>query len=129
MQQCERCQGFVPGEQCPNCATEGRFGRLLVKLAKWAGPGIIATTLMACYGAPPPSYRAQDRYPYQGSPCAPGSDTDGDRQCAPADCNDSDPYMNPSAQDPLGDGIDSNCDGVDGQRDTLTAPVGMVPPG
>ena len=30
------------------------------------------------------------------------------------DCRDSDPAINPSADDPLGDGIDSNCDGVDG---------------
>ncbi len=139
MQRCERCEGFVPEglSACPACGADerdGRFARFMVKLAKWVGPGVIATTLMACYGASP-SMRMNQPYPdgAQASPCAPGYDQDGDRQCAPSDCNDQDPYVNPGASDPIGDGVDSNCDGVDGPRDYQStqpvAPVGLPNPG
>ncbi len=32
------------------------------------------------------------------------------------DCDDSDPDVHPWAEDPVGDDIDQNCDGVDGDR-------------
>lgn len=32
------------------------------------------------------------------------------------DCDDDDPDIHPHAEDPFGDGIDQNCDGVDGTR-------------
>ena len=32
----------------------------------------------------------------------------------PPDCDDEDPSVYPGAEDPEGDGIDQNCDGVDG---------------
>ncbi len=37
----------------------------------------------------------------------------------PFDCDDSDPQIHPGATDPLGDGVDQNCDGVDGVRDEV----------
>jgi hypothetical protein len=39
-------------------------------------------------------------------------DCDGDGYVAPADCNDSDPAINPEAYDFVGDGVDNDCDGV-----------------
>jgi hypothetical protein len=58
----------------------------------------VVVTLMACYGSPP---------------C--DDDNDGDGDCH--DCNDQDPSINERADDPKGDGIDQNCDGVDGYYD------------
>ena len=40
-------------------------------------------------------------------------DSDGFLNCG-GDCNDADASINPDATDIFGDGIDSNCDGVDG---------------
>jgi len=37
------------------------------------------------------------------------------------DCDDEDPSINIGADDPEGDGIDQNCDGVDGIADEDTA--------
>jgi hypothetical protein len=44
--------------------------------------------------------------------CEAGRDCDGDGFVAPADCNESDPNINPGAYDFPGDGIDNDCDGV-----------------
>jgi hypothetical protein len=102
---CSSCDGFVPeaAARCPHCAT-ARLPRLLAKLA---GAGAMLT-LMACYGAMvgPPGVN---------SPQCP--DNDGDRSCTPEDCNDQDPSIYPGSPDDDGDGIDQNCDGVDGWRD------------
>ncbi len=42
------------------------------------------------------------------------SDFDGDGVRDVDDCGPEDPFVNPDADDPLGDGVDQNCDGVDG---------------
>jgi hypothetical protein len=72
------------------------------------GSCAIAVTLMACYGQPP---------------CDPEEDRDKDgaypEYCAGpgwSDCNEADPTIHECADDPEGDGIDQNCDGVDGTR-------------
>lgn len=58
-----------------------------------------------------------------------GSDFDDDGVPDPADCAPEDAAIRPGIADPPGDGIDSDCDGVDGvDRDGDGAP-GNLPPG
>lgn len=47
-----------------------------------------------------------------GLPCA---DVDGDGAPCLSDCDDTDPSVRPGATDVRGDGVDSDCDGVNGQ--------------
>jgi hypothetical protein len=75
-------------------------------------------TLMACYGMV-----ARPAGPYNAD-CQ--SDNDRDAVCAPRDCDDARPDVYPGAADPDLDGIDQNCDGVDGWRDP--AHVAVEPP-
>lgn len=83
-------------------------------------------TLMACYGM-------------VARPMGPGnadchSDHDRDAVCAPRDCDDTRMDVYPGAADPDQDGIDQNCDGVDGWRDRAhvavdpPAPQSLAPP-
>lgn len=44
----------------------------------------------------------------------PDDDLDGDGYAAGADCDDRNPSIYPEAPDPVGDGVDANCDGGDG---------------
>jgi len=70
---------------------------------------------MACYGMayPPPvdatplASRDQDHDTYESPP--PGA------VASPGfDCDDSSAMVHPGAEDPTGDGLDQNCDGMDG---------------
>lgn len=64
---------------------------------------------------------------FYGSDCR--SDTDQDGHCAPEDCDDTDPAVHPAAEDPCGDGIDANCDGLDECPDTAdSAQDSATPP-
>lgn len=66
-------------------------------------------TLMACYGMPPqPQPRGE-------LPLACATDEDGDGHCLQQDCDDLNPAVHPAATDVPGNGIDENCDGVDGE--------------
>jgi hypothetical protein len=114
---CTSCRGFVPATaaRCPNCdaSAEPRRPRPLARrLLAAAGAGAVSITLMACYGAPAHYYKEPPR---PQTACDPGEqDADGDGFCTPADCDDQSAAIRPQVADPDGDGVDQNCDGVDG---------------
>lgn len=123
---CPACAGFVPAARptCPHCDAAlprgpSRGGRLAGALARMAASGAVAVTLMACYGAMPRPYPAE-------AFCA---DDDRDGACVDHDCDNADPQRYPGAADPDLDGIDQNCDGVDGWRDAaeVAAPDPAAP--
>lgn len=109
---CSACGGLSPATRsfCLHCKTRS-LKRVL------AAGGALAT-LMACYGMV-----ARPMGPDNQS-CQ--SDNDRDTSCAPMDCDDSRPDIYPGAADPDQDGIDQNCDGVDGWRDR--ANIAIDPP-
>lgn len=131
MIRCPHCSSFVPVREdaaptCPECGKapavdttnaerprakrEGTKQSSLARRATNVALGVTTVmTLMACYGAP---YE-----PYAPLGCDdPSEDLDGDGYCGDYDCAESDPTIHDFAADPEGDGIDSNCDGVDGIR-------------
>ena len=122
---CPTCAGFVPDHlaACPHCdaAPKGwrRLARAVLALAGGLG---FTVTMAACYGAP----GVYDTCPDQdGDGWLPGCYND-DLSCDPddpsCDCDDGDLYTHPGALDPVGDGLDRDCDGKDGQ-----APGGPYP--
>lgn len=118
---CPACDGFLPASAttCPHCgatvstapAPAGIAGKILAA----AGTGLMAITLMACYGGGPVEDcvdNDDDGFYGNAGLCGAGS---------AEDCDDDDPKVNPDAEDPDGDGIDQNCDGADGAADTSTS--------
>lgn len=132
---CVACGGLTPrgtSRRCLHCDVPLRRFRLSMVL----GP-VGAVLLAACYG-PPGRYHNLPRGPAGATrmdadgdgalgpwvcPGAPAQDAACVRSIAdlppPADldCDDRDPVRYPGAPDPDGDGIDQNCDGVDGWAD------------
>lgn len=110
MRACPACDGFVPAHlrACPHCSVTVSC---TVTVVRWIAAAGAWLTLMACYGAMPYPHD----YAQQG--CADG---DGDGACAEQDCNDGERSVYPGAADPDLDGVDQNCDGVDGWRDPAT---------
>ena len=111
---CPSCGGLTPRplRRCLHCRGRRLFAFLL-------GPAG-AVLLAACYGAPG-RYGNAGRYPTTPT------DQDGDGATSDVDCDDHDPTRYPGAADPDGDGIDQNCDGVDGWRE-LGSKVAVPPP-
>lgn len=148
---CSACDGLTPIDASATClhceAPLRRPPRWVLRVTKLLGPAG-AILLAACYGAP-------GRY-HSERPTGPGGanrlDRDGDgnlgpyecpaakdpeqcqRELAPyptpdADCDDADPKRFHGATDIDGDGIDQNCDGIDGWRDpSAPMPVATDPP-
>lgn len=116
---CVCCSGFVPvaATECPHCGSRPgtkRFSALRSSLLRAIGGGAVAVTLMACYGAPMNRQAVAPMGP--GTLCTSGMDQDNDGYCSDADCDDANPYINPAIADQSADGVDQNCDGVDGER-------------
>jgi hypothetical protein len=81
-------------------------GGSFVRHAKNVALGVsTVVTLMACYGV---------AYEPLGCEDDPSEDLDDDGYCREYDCAEGDPTIHDFAADPMGDGIDTNCDGVDG---------------
>jgi hypothetical protein len=105
---CSSCNGFLPQDfaTCPHCDAPAPAPRasglekLAAKAAAIASGVAVSMTLMACYGLPP---------------CNDDQDNDGYCPSIGTDCNDANPNIHDYANDPVGDGIDQNCDGVDGE--------------
>ncbi|MFH1532592.1 MAG: Ig-like domain-containing protein [Pseudomonadota bacterium] len=57
---------------------------------------------------------AEVQVPVQINNCDQDHDDAQSMACGGADCADDDPLVGPAAADPVGDGIDANCDGADG---------------
>jgi len=110
---CLSCEGFLPGSTstCPHCGAavsvekaSSALSGIVKGMALLATGGAMAVTLMACYGLPP---------------C--DDDPDGDGYCGSTDCDETNPEIHRWADDPKGDGIDQNCDGVDGDANEVDA--------
>jgi hypothetical protein len=77
---------------------------------------VFMVTLAACYGVPSePGPFCDDRT----------ADRDADGFCGSFDCNESDPTIHAMAEDTVGDGIDQDCDGMDGMAPTDGGTTGM----
>ena len=119
---CSACGGLSPASRsvCLHCderITAPRFSHLRT-LGRVLAAGGALVTLMACYGM------VARRGGMYDAECR--GDSDQDTVCAPRDCDDSRMDVYPGAADPDQDGIDQNCDGVDGWRDR--AEVAVDPP-
>lgn len=122
MRQCSHCEGFVPAQtnECPHCDAklsveapappERLFGKwgMGKKLTAAASAGAMMFTMMACYGMPPCQMEDKDKDGV--GVCVDQSNWSRTQQ----DCDDTNAEIYPGAQDPAGDGVDQNCDGVDG---------------
>jgi len=122
LSRCHVCAGLSPATRavclhCDAALVTPRAARLARVLGRLLVAGGALITLMACYGA----------MPHRGGPyeaCG-GGDQDRDGVCADRDCDDARVDVFPGAADPDLDGVDQNCDGVDGWRDpaTMAAPA------
>lgn len=119
MRACPSCPGFVPDHlaSCPHCGARGpRWSRLVRALATLASAGAAAVTLAACYGAPAYNDTCVDADGDGWFPGCYNEDLACDEDDPACDCNDTAATVHPGAFDPVGDGLDFDCDGKDGQR-------------
>ncbi len=120
---CTGCNGFSPPgrKRCLHCgkasATAGVRGKPWFRtVVTIAGGASLSMTLAACYGMPCAGDVCHGVHDMGISEfCSePGRDLDLDGHCLAFDCDEDNPEINTSADDPEGDGIDQNCDNIDG---------------
>ena len=98
---CEICKRHhLIDESCSHCNSnaQGRkrlHGSTIAVLLGLSSLSVGCPPVMSMYGVPE-------------------IDNDGDGFFEYEDCDDTNPEINPNAEDQEGDGIDQNCDGVDG---------------
>ena len=128
MQRCTSCGGFIPPhiQNCPHCHTkkvvEEKSLNKRSSFKKWrnaliavVGGGSLMLTMMACYGPSPSCENKVDNDKDGYFVCSTGDSFYGEK-----DCDDSNKDIHPGAKDTVGDGIDQNCDGVDGVKEDST---------
>lgn len=86
-------------------------GGLLGTIATAAAGGLMSLTLMACYGV---AYVCENEVDADGDGYIVSDDPACEVPQDARDCDDTNADINPGAEDSVGDGIDQNCDGVDG---------------
>lgn len=116
---CTDCSSFVPpaARACPACGRSVTpTARVVGGVLTLAGGSLFAMTLSACYGMTEPPRDYDDAGPRSDAhslTCSdPATDLDGDGHCGSFDCDEADPDIHSGAEDTPGDGVDSNCDGV-----------------
>jgi hypothetical protein len=120
---CVGCDGLTPrsagARRCLHCdaVLPPRAARWVARLLGPTG----AILLAACYGAPGRYYGYHPDGPHH-------VDNDHDGSTDEFDCDDQNPNRYPGAEDIEGDGVDQNCDGVDGWRDP-NSKIATPPPG
>lgn len=104
---CPRCGSHAhPGRVCPFCGAESGVARALTL------PAAALLVLNGCFLKP--EEQALYGAPFTGMPDS-AEDADGDGfSAAQGDCNDDDASVFPGADDPVGDGLDTDCDNEDG---------------
>ena len=129
---CRVCDGFSPVGRttCLHCdvllAPKGKMRPWVRNALLIVGGASLSMTLAACYGDPcaydgcygpdGAGGRVEDGGVSQFCDDL-SSDMDLDGHCGVFDCNENDSDINRSAEDAEGDGIDTNCDDVDGVAD------------
>lgn len=108
-------------ESCAACGTLNRPRSCAcvacgAKLHACAGPAaaLLGLALAGCVGLKDDIAQPAYGVPISDVPDS-ADDADGDGfSVAQGDCNDDDPAVFPGAEDPAGDGIDTDCDNEDG---------------
>lgn len=122
---CRSCSGFIPpgASACPCCGEDvatkatptARISPLKAAFGL-AATGLMAVSLMACYGLP----MCDDKDKVDNDGDSYFKDV-GSCYVESPDCDDTNPNVHPGADDPAGDGIDQNCDGADGIASTTSS--------
>ena len=111
-------KGAAGGVATPELWMEGAMAARFLSGLKCERPGrvtawgALCAALILCFLT---GGHTSHAHPNHGLGCVPTLlDADGDCYDKLSDCDDTDAEINPGASDLPGDGVDQNCDGVDG---------------